>query len=353
MEIFRVAHFTDLHFGRVLNWLNPADSAATSIGAAKEAIRYLIQQGGRPGSVLYPSTFNPDAALGLLEWLADELPYLDAVLTTGDLATTGEAADLALARQFFAGQVPSAWSPVPLSLAVADADIPLLTLPGNHDRYGTLSQPQSPRFESFFGGNWDLDKNLAFPVFPSEDETGRVRLAAFELENSCLGIMCADLTLESTSSGTGAFGYVGQGRAAQRVLNELVAGTKAARNELRQQNRPFGIVWALHFPPSFPAVLDSLALLESENLLKAAADCGVTHIVAGHTHETLMYKVALATGPITVICSGPSSGVSLHGRYSFSVLEIGILNDGSTVVTPTAFSWQNFRFVKEKEFPGQ
>ena len=139
MTRFRVAHLTDLHFGRKLDWLNPADSTESGMGAAKEAIRNVM--GGKTGPIFYPSTFNPDAALSLLDWLIDECLQLDAVLVTGDLATTGEAADLELASQYFAGKVPTKWSPAPLPDFSAVVDTPLLTLPGNHDRYGQFAQP--------------------------------------------------------------------------------------------------------------------------------------------------------------------------------------------------------------------
>lgn len=196
-----------------------------------------------------------------------------------------------------------------------------------------------------------MDRGLAFPVAPPHEECGRVRLSTFELNGTYLGIFCADLSLESASSGTGSFGFVGQGQAAPKIIEELVRGTIAARGELQNLNKPIGIIWAVHFPPAFPDVPETLSLLQCERLLEAAVGCNVSYILCGHTHKTLMYKASCDKGTVTIICSGPSSGVSRHGKYSFSVMEIDVFHDGSTFVTPTAFSLRDFRFVQEEVFP--
>ncbi len=350
MTVFRIAHLTDLHFGRVSNWENTLESAESGIERVKELLRYSFDRrdGRRP--IFYPSTFNPDVALGVSNWLAQELPYLDVVLVTGDLATTGDEADLELALKFFCGQIPSEWAPVPVSVDVTNSGVPLIMLPGNHDRFENF-QPRSQRFETVFGKHWDLGRSYSFPVVPPIGECGRVRLSNFHIDGSYLGILCADLSLESASSGRGKYGFIGQGQAAPKIIEELVAGTNAARAELSEMGVPFGIVWAVHFPPAFPLIPENLSLLQSDDLLKSAADCKVSHILCGHTHKTLKYESSQQAGLVTIICSGASAGISAHGKYAVTVLEIEVTQSGETLISPQAFSWNDNDFVPDDVFP--
>ncbi len=358
MGTFRLAHITDLHFGDPISWLNPLDnSKANEVEKARGVWDALLKRKARSraADLFYPSTFNPEVALALLRTLEEELPFLDAVLVTGDLATTGDKSDLKLARDFFAGNVPLEWNPLSKSLPslLTDSEYLLVSLPGNHDRYeGITHQPISKQFESHFGTMWDFERKAPFDAFQINSASGRVRVTSLELDDSILIILMADFTLEDSHSGAGNIGYLGQGRVTTVVLDELTRATNAVYGQCQKDAEiSVGCLWAVHFPPSFPSVNSSLELIDSQLLIDAAAACGVSVIVAGHTHETLMYQVSATNhAKVNVICSGPSSGISSHKTYAFTILEIEIR---STTITPRPihYSWVGDRFERQVIFP--
>jgi 3',5'-cyclic AMP phosphodiesterase CpdA len=350
MAIFRIAHVSDLHFSRYIDWFNPLESTAPEVSNARKAYYSLLNHKSTGAGVFYPSTFSPDVALSLLRKLIEEIPHLDAILITGDLATTGNNTDLQLARNFFAGVVPDTWHPSQEKLPslLDDEDIQLITLPGNHDRYeGVLLQPLSNHFEKHFGMFWDFEREHAFGLAPSNRDTGRVRISTLILEDTALVVLTADLTLETTHQGEGNVGWLGQGRVHRPVIEELIKATNDIQLELKQDGLTVAVTWAVHFPPNFPEVNNALQLLESEILVNAAASCGVSLVFAGHTHQTLTYKTSSTDGSeVTVICSGPSAGISAHEQYAFSIVELDISIDG-LVPTVTHFKWDNYKFVEQ------
>lgn len=355
MVSFRIAHVSDLHFGKIIDWQNPLEDTTTVTGMAREAVKYILNcdSTGRIADVFYPSTFSPDAAAALSHILSSEMDYLDAILVSGDLATTGDDSDLTLAKNYFHGEIPSDWNPsdVPLRSWLDNEEIAVVTLPGNHDRFANLSQPLSKNFEEFFGKYWDFDRGKSFGVAHPLNESGRVRLTTLLLEDVILAIFAVDLSLEHSHSGTGLGGYVGQGRVLNMVLNELAAAAICAQAEAKEQGFSLVLTWAVHFPPSFPGITEPLMLHDSQKLVDAACACGVAAIFSGHTHETLLYTAKSTSGQLVkVICSGPSAGVSKHGRYSFSIVDIEVTKS-SVKVIPKHFLWSDYKFQQQSVFP--
>ena len=353
MANFRIAHVTDLHISRYENWLSPFEAEDKAKALSKAALDVLLKRNsrGRVADIFYPSTFNPDVAQSLLRTLHTELSNLDAIIVTGDIATTGDPKDLAFAKEFFDGKMPLEWNSIAGSLPsiLKDRKYTFLAMPGNHDRYqGIAKGPSSNEFEKYFGDFWDMERGHTYGVIGGD--THRVRITTLRQENTILAILSADFSLQSSHSAVGAEGYLGQGRVDSKVLVELAFATSSLKEQTSESGLALVLIWAIHFPPKFPKIEPELELLDGEMLVDEASKCGVDCILTGHTHETLLYMAA-ANGPLPVkiICSGPSSGISKHGMYAFSIIEIND-DQGVLKIIPMHYSWDKTEFV-QKNFP--
>jgi 3',5'-cyclic AMP phosphodiesterase CpdA len=142
MTTFRLVQISDLHFGFPYGRLSAVDIASSSaIKKATSAMRAVLRKrfDFEPKKPVSPSTFNPDVALALLFELSDvlESKQLDALVVTGDIATTGIEDDLQLSADYFKGVLPNSWrhrlQAIPNLLQLGGAFF--VGLPGNHDRY--------------------------------------------------------------------------------------------------------------------------------------------------------------------------------------------------------------------------
>lgn len=332
MGVFRLGHISDLHFSQVSGRVNPLEGLSTR-AAARKALKVIF--GSRSlGSVFYPSSFDPGVAADLRRVIVEDFSDLDALVVTGDLATTGDDADLSVARAFFTSQSPSWLQPFAQQSSPVDViDFPLVSLPGNHDRYDGLTlAPGSPGFERHFGTHWDFDRGDTYVIGGSDPRVRMLSLVQDD-DSTALVIGLADFALGLFYDAELPFGYVGQGKAHVAVAHELARCTRIALREAREAGFRAAAIWAVHFPPNFPNVDDRLRLLDSEILLDAAADCGVRAFIAGHTHQQLMYE-ALATRQkgekaisIPVHCSGATTGLGPDATFSFSVLDVAVSGD--------------------------
>ena len=355
MTIFRLGHITDLHFSTREGWLCPGDGSNSPSDFGKRAYRHIVRADIRRSisDLFHPSGYSADAAQNLFHSLAKEAPSLDAVIITGDLATTGEAVDLQIAANFLGGTPPTWWNNrrggIPSLIAQG---VPVVTLPGNHDRYDGLFQPRSRKFEKFFGMYWDMDiAEISFSPNPILSETGRVRYTTLERDGVVLGVVMADLSLDDAHSGSGLGGFIGQGRAAAKILEEMIQSTKIIRLGTESERMQSAVIWAVHFPPEFPGLDLELALLQGQDLVEAADQSGVSVLLAGHTHESISYTAVSSGGhELNIICSGPSCGMSEHGNFSYSILEINA--DGTTItVNPIHYKWIDWKFRQQDYFP--
>lgn len=177
---------------------------------------------------------RPDVAAACRRVVADVAglsPAVEAVLLTGDLTDGGSAADYAL-----------------LGEVLRPIGVPILAVPGNHDRRDALRAAFADRLP------FEAGEDLRYEV-----ELGAVRV----------------LALDSLAEGAVA------GRLAPGQLDWL-AGRLA-----RPSDRPTLIL--MHHPP-FPsgiAALDRIALLEGREAFGAivAAHQGPLGILAGHMHR--------------------------------------------------------------------
>lgn len=357
MITFRIAHLSDLHFSTVTHRLNPweAEEAIRQRAAAVMAELRRNRGGNRISQVLYPSTFEPDVAISLLRRLAGELPELDALIVTGDLATTGHSDDMQVARNYFAGSIPIDWDPAAVTPppSLLENSIPILTLPGNHDRYeGIALIPGALSYERLFGKYWDLDRGHAYS-FEESAGGARVRATALQKGSFGLGIVLGDFSLAAASDGEGLTGYIGQGRVAHEILEAMLNATDALRTEASEQEVKSSIIWAIHFAPSFPDTPNTLRLINEQSLLSAAAANGIPLVLCGHTHEPREY-VHASTPQVRILCSGSSTGTSVHEHHSYGRIDICLDESGAVAsIMPNRFAWNwdTLRFQANHEYP--
>jgi 3',5'-cyclic AMP phosphodiesterase CpdA len=326
MESFRLLHLSDFHIAVQQKLIGFPD---------------LKYKPGYPLGYfsLSPSSYDLDLAKAVAKHAFLHGNRLDAILVTGDLATVGHVADLALAHDYvhgpglpapLPGQPIWTWAPW-LSAnrfpTLESSGAPVVLLPGNHDRFdGPWLHAGGTAFDAIFAADWDGQRKTQ-------------TLVVLQIGSENLAVIAADFTLQRDADADiaagGRWAYMGQGRVYPAVLRQLAHETQAQQ----AQYNHLAVVWALHFPPEF-AGIDPLLRLIDDHLLAAAAQTGVTHLFAGHTHEPRQYALGSnpairihCAGTATQYCAPPPNANSLHP------LEIDV--DGGMI---TDVRWRTLRW---------
>src|SRR6266480_922263 len=127
MATFRLLHISDLHFSARPNAVNPL----TSLGGVRPADLGLWRHFPRHIILFGPSSYSSPLATHLALYIDSIQDAVDAIIVTGDLATTGSEVDLSTAKAFFFAdtRIP------PVARVKLNLRIPVIFLPGNHDRF--------------------------------------------------------------------------------------------------------------------------------------------------------------------------------------------------------------------------
>lgn len=314
MATFKIIHISDLHFA--------FESSYGNNYTENRYIELLLDWKNQ----YRPSTFSARIAANLPKVLTDFSSAVDALLITGDLATTGTKNDLDSAKDWIAGNAAARHITrnllqnyqAPRLSAVAKT---LIIMPGNHDRFNCQNNiPRSPLFETVFGSHWDMGsgRTIAAKNIPE------IRKTIIQNGDDWLIVLCADFSLRVKSDQDCILGYLGQGRAYQNICNELVLETQFCRDEYPHAL----IVWATHFPPKFDheKVGKRLRLLDEDKLLAAATDAGVRVIFSGHTHISKAYTVP-GSG-VVIVCAGTPFAFGKGEEQSFNTVTLSA-NQGS------------------------
>lgn len=219
---------------------------------------------------------------------------LDGVVITGDLATTGSTGDVEMVSKFlrakFNPRHPHRSRESDYRGATLSAvRVPVLCLPGNHDRFIPTREMYLGIFPIFFKpGGTEFDRLV-------EDYSQRV-VHSIELTDELshgrrlkVVVLGADLTLSHFDDHTRLFGWLAQGKVRSHICRRLVAMTEQVK-EQKKEDEVLCVLWAIHFPPDFPGVRDHSRLLGERQLIKAANRAGVHAVLAGHTHQHLTYR---------------------------------------------------------------
>jgi len=298
MDSIRILHASDLHIAR------------------KEGIKSLIE----PRSARQVLKSIKDRALAtsydasILQSFADFVRAqrsLDAILLTGDIATTGSYEDLIAAHRFVRGTT-TPWFSGSFRIfsepSLAGSEVPLWLLPGNHDRFIPNKlvgfAPGSREFHDVFQGMWDND----------------VRTYQTISRGDCsVTIIGADLSLRNLRDcGFKPWNMYAQGSARPDIVESLEEATAQARKASDSRNTL--VLWAIHFPPKYPGLSPRMKLLQSDAIIAAANRSGVRAVLTGHTHDGLEYRKPMMD--FDVLCAGTASEfLSKHGNH-FQILNI-------------------------------
>lgn len=259
MKTIQLLHISDLHLARrtyfplrrrqwLIHWLSASPffhpAAPYLANAAAQAAQILARRVG-----------------------------LDAILVTGDLATTGLRRDLRTALEFIASEPrsPEEWRNEHNRPTLQAAGVPILVMPGNHDRYRYFAGlPGGTAFDEEFadGGYWTKEQGIQ--TWPVGDD---------------LAIVACDLTLSSTE--IWPWNLWGKGRVYPDRLERLVEESRRLRSSAPDR----AVLWAVHFPPRFKDVPWYLELMDEHLLVEAAHSACVSHLLCGHTHSFDYYSL--------------------------------------------------------------
>lgn len=303
MEPIRILHASDLHIAQIANLKSVVDSAKSWSSLF--------------GFLKHPSlanSYDPTIFQEFAEFV-NKQTALDAILITGDIATTGDYADLAKAHRFFEGGITTPWFGTGSIEPTFDKlRQTVWMLPGNHDRFEkTLPRgftPGGTEFHNVFDKFWDEDVRR-YPVLTRPGFS--------------VAVLGADFSLRSPKDcGRWPPNRYSRGRAYADVLEKLESET----NKLaRDQSGPIAVLWAIHFPPDYPDLPSYMKLLRSEDIIKAGNNCGVRAVLAGHTHKRKRYG-RTPVMKFEVLCAGTATEHIPTEPNHFQILNIRYAHDG-------------------------
>jgi UDP-2,3-diacylglucosamine pyrophosphatase LpxH len=249
----------------------------------------------------FASSFDPGLLFCLCNFIEDEDPNLNAIVITGDLATTGLKVDLDKGLDFLEGTSIQ---------SISSTAAPKLLMPGNHDRYRYIGKeflyaPGDTLFDTTFEDYWSGPVQAYEPL--RNDDS---RLSVL--------IIAADFSLQSEQDCTFPLlklSRLAQGKAYPRTLEELVRCTKELKTAEREKGYTPVVLWALHFPPYFVhqhsgRVAQALYgvtknLIDEKLVVRRAREENVYAILAGHTHEAQDYMTKHSG--VRVLCAGSAT----------------------------------------------
>jgi 3',5'-cyclic AMP phosphodiesterase CpdA len=328
MGLFRLLHASDFHIAQFPYW------AGTPTNPWLAPLTRLWRQ----------QSHDPFVQEAFAEWVwsnggfaTADGTYFDAILLTGDMATTGEVVDLQEAYRFvddaplFGGYLTPTQKP---TLGFAKGQIDLSLLPGNHDRYRSgysLYLPGGTTFDTVFcpGPNQGSQYWCAKQGFSFRGGT--------KAGNAAVLTWTIDFSLHDKDQGKlhyGLPGWLGQGRVLREILygpngtaaapdpGSLVDDTQSWRQHAIDRDLAPVVIWAMHFDPFSTDGL--LQFLDSDLLVEATSKAGVSAILCGHTHESKIK--ALSSKTAVFACGSTTAAAEAHN--DFQVLEIDVPDDG-------------------------
>ena len=263
---------------------------------------------------------------------------IDAVVITGDLATTGSANDIGAVSEFLHSS-PSSRQPYLNSkqeATLAAVASPVWYLPGNHDRFEpTRSWIRVGKFlfpKFFDPGGTLFDKLIDFKSDPVhvlgvvEDSSNSPSIRVV--------LIAADFSLKQFGDHEGLYGWLAQGLIDDQILQKLEYTTEAQRAEHNENHAgTLCVLWAIHFPPGFPHISGTNRLLKEELLIDKAKQLGVSAILAGHTHEQVRYRKPKMS--LDVLCCGSTTQYvppMALGANRFQIIEITAPDPGVVLI---------------------
>lgn len=324
MAVFSLIHASDFHIGVKADFCNGFD-----IGGFPGWFRQAFSR--ELTGAFTPSTFWLDRASRFTHEMEQETDDIDAILVTGDIATTGSNSDITAAANFLDGTVPYNWVTSKRAFRCLHSDFlpPIILMPGNHDRYVPPAlTPRSLEFEAAFGLHWNFNE----PIPPTFQHHRFVNSFTLSRDGDSLILCTVDFSLtninDAKKAGRAGFGYLGQGIVKKQqylpyerhsALDELIEQSSWAL----ENRKNCSVVWCIHFPPKYPKLPLDMQLIDENFLLEAAENLGIKLILSGHTHK---YSSYLATPATRVVCCGTTTARSTAGEHQYLRLDLDTNN---------------------------
>jgi 3',5'-cyclic AMP phosphodiesterase CpdA len=350
MELVRILHASDLHIAKRARLVSGLDRISAGVSLSKITQRTTVTATFKTA---FLSSYDPSLLIAFAEFIYHDYDIshiqqkdapIDVITLTGDIATSGRTLDLERARRFledspdpnnpalsFRGTAFATLSAViQNSYLTGPVAIPLLLLPGNHDRLrrAWLSgySPGGKRFDQILKNHWD-------PTLNARDWGPDVKALTIQKSTLSVSIIAADFNLKNKGHREGRwYNKYAQGRVYSDAVNKLdILGNLTQATVDIQSQYPDGIViWASHFPPAFPGISSTMKLIDDKDLITAANDHNVLAILSGHTHVPVRYRIPGMQ--FDVFCAGTATQHHSPLGHYFQVLEIeGNNNQNATV----------------------
>jgi predicted phosphodiesterase len=273
--------------------------------------------------LIRPASYLQEVIASAAQFCFERREEIDAVIVTGDLATSGDMIDIAPAANFVrspaAGEGFYSSPRQPTISFIPD----ILLVPGNHDKYANiLGTPSSKTFE------------LTFEAYMPNFEDG-VGHWVDEKDGASLAFVYADFSLLSRSDAEDkVVAPFGQGRVYAHVRDELVNRTLY----LRQKHDGAPIVWLIHFAPFDCGY--KLRLIDFSDVEDAAHRLAIPILLSGHVHQSRK----LQRDGRVIYCSGSTGCVDTDGDSRIQTVHIDV--DDEIFVERENFIWDR----EEHEF---
>jgi hypothetical protein len=331
MAVFNAVHLTDLHFGSVPNRTN-----ALQANTIRRKLGSIWQ-----GSTKLPATQDQGIAERAAAWVYDKSARLqaagdtlDALVLSGDLATTGLQADLDAALQYIDAPPVNGHFRAPRTgeppngphLATIAGLAKTFLIPGNHDRYqNNGGDAGGMLFDQVFASYWARNTHGVIASILEKPVPGS---SSNEVEH--LALIGVDACLRQNSHANGIGRHWGQGHVYSNTSTELEAKTNFARARYPD----IAVIWVVHFPPHLVGATEQL--LHHDLIEKASKRLRVSLILSGHTHENHVYPA----GAGSTIWNGGSATQFAESRGNWiQCLDVEIVKNRFVKATRRNYSW--------------
>jgi predicted phosphodiesterase len=336
MAVFNVVHLTDLHFGEVPNQTNIFSHkvrrklASIRTGAWRMPASHNPHRAGRAAALLYEETER-------LETAGDQL---DALVLSGDLATTGlqedlEAAfryvDVPPASTYFRAPALGERRDSPHLATIAELAEKCILVPGNHDRFqNDKCEAGGKLFDTIFKKYWASNTDGVVATIIPKPFSGPGPPPADGLER--LAIIGADGCLRDVADASFKWMQMSQGYVYDDTEKALIAKTEEARRKFPD----IVVIWVIHFPPHVTVPL--YEVLRNYHLIeRASRRLGVAVILSGHTHDNRVYDA----GSGSAIWNGGSATQYAEGKGNWiQILQIEVTNNRFVRASRQNYKWK-------------
>lgn len=375
MPTIRILHASDLHISAQKDMnISPIDQL-TQLGKVKlnaTTLLFLASWTKRALKAflkkMTASSYEPDVLKRLTLFIYDNArkrkidgkdqvevgdDKIDAVILSGDLATTGIQIDIDKVQRFLSSSIDALhpWKNQDGEATLTAVSIPIWIVPGNHDRFEptrSVIRFQNLPLPKFFNpGAPRFDQIIDFTLAPAT-ELGAVPDWTSGPTPVRVVVLGADFSLRQFVDHDGIYGWLAQGCVYDDIMQQLIDKTEEAKSKHKQHNQgALCILWVVHFPPGYPHLSKPHRLLFEGRLTSAANNHGVDAILAGHTHEQVKYRKPGAN--FDVLCCGTTTQYvppKTSGRNRFQIINV-TCNDSSNVL----ITLENYKYMRAGE-PG-